>query len=120
MPLVVEPTLGSRGMTLSGKQGIGIIAIGAMSDEGLQSLPQQWAFAEQSAAKHGMTADRGQWRVLLSWHIAETREKARIEARNGLLRHHNEYILGTLQRPGRKAFTSPDEAVDKSAFADGA
>src|SRR6185369_10024146 len=70
--------------------------------------------------KHGKTADRQQWRVLLSWHIAETREKARVEARDGLLRHHNEYILGTLQRPGLKPYTSPDEAVDKTAFADGA
>jgi limonene 1,2-monooxygenase len=120
MPFVVASQISPSGMTLAGKHGIGIISIGSMSDEGLQSLPQQWAFAEQSAAKHGMTADRAQWRVLLSWHIAETREKARIEARNGLLRHHNEYILGTLQRPGLKAFTSPDEAVDKMAFSDGA
>ncbi len=73
-----------------------------------------------SAAKHGKTADRAQWRVLLSWHIAETREKAREQARDGLLRHHNEYVLGTLQRPGLKAYTSPDEAVDKTAFSDGA
>ena len=107
-------------MTLAGKHGIGIISIGSMSNEGLQSLPQQWAFAEELARKHGKTADRAQWRVLLSWHIAETREKARIEARDGLLRHHNEYILGTLQRPGLKPYTSPDEAVDKTAFSDGA
>src|SRR4029077_11004218 len=70
--------------------------------------------------KHGKTADRQQWRVLLSWHIAETRERARIEARDGLQRHHNEYVYGTLQRPGLKPFTSPDEAVDKMAFVDGA
>jgi limonene 1,2-monooxygenase len=56
----------------------------------------------------------------MSWHIAETREKARIEARDGLLRHHNEYITGTLQRPGAKPFRSPDEAVDKTAFSDAA
>src|SRR6202521_1216268 len=43
-----------------------------------------------------------------------------MEAREGLLRHNNEYILGTLQRPGLKPYTSPDEAVDKTAFSDGA
>jgi limonene 1,2-monooxygenase len=58
--------------------------------------------------------------VLLSWHVAETREKARAEARDGLLRHHNEYITATLQRPGARPFTDPDEAVDKTAFAPGA
>jgi limonene 1,2-monooxygenase len=58
--------------------------------------------------------------VLLSWHIAETRDQARAEAREGLLRHHNDYITGTLQRPGARPFTTPDEAVDKVAFAPGA
>ena len=54
--------------------------------------------------------------MLLSWHIAETREKARAEARDGLMRHHNEYITATLQRPGARPFKSPDDAVDKTAF----
>ena len=120
MPFVVASQISPSGMTLAGKHGIGIISIGSMSDQGLQSLPQQWAFAEELAAKHGKTADRGQWRVPLSWHIAETREKARLEARDGLLRHHNEYVLGTLQRPGLKPYATPDEAVDKTAFVDGA
>jgi limonene 1,2-monooxygenase len=56
----------------------------------------------------------------LTWHIAETREQARREAGPGLMRWHNEYNVGTLQRPGLTAFSSPDEAVDKTAFVDGA
>ena len=63
---------------------------------------------------------RANWRVLLSWHIAETREQARREAGAGLMRWHNEYNVGTLQRPGLTPFSSPDEAVDKTAFVDGA
>jgi limonene 1,2-monooxygenase len=58
--------------------------------------------------------------VLLAWHIAETREQARIEARDGLMRWHNEYTVGTLMRPGAVAYPTPDEAVDQMAFADGA
>jgi len=87
-----------------------------MSSEGLNALPTQWSFAEAAAKKHGKTVERKNWRVLLSWHIAETREKARAEAREGLLRHHNQYVVGTLQRPDAKPFTDPDEAVDKTAF----
>jgi limonene 1,2-monooxygenase len=83
-------------------------------------LPTQWGFAEAAAKKHGTTVDRKDWRVLLSWHIAETREQARAEARHGLMRHHNQYIVGTLQRPDAKPFKDPDEAVDKAAFSDGA
>ena len=120
IPFAVASQISPSGMTLAGKHGIGIISIGSLSSEGLVSLAQQWSFAEDSARKHNSVADRSQWRVLLSWHIAETREKAREQARDGLLRHHNEYITGTLQRPGAKPFKSPDEAVDKMAFSKGA
>jgi limonene 1,2-monooxygenase len=107
-------------MTLAGKHGIGVISIGSLSEEGLNALPTQWSFAEAAAAEHGQTVDRKNWRVLMSWHIAETRERARAEARDGLFRHNNEYITATLQRPGARAFQSPDEAVDKTAFVPGA
>jgi limonene 1,2-monooxygenase len=120
MPFAVASQISPSGMTLAGKHGIGIISIGSLSEEGLNALPTQWGFAESAAAEHGQTVDRKDWRVLLSWHIAETREKARAEARDGLLRHHNEYITGTLQRPGAKPFNDPDEAVDKTAFVPGA
>ena len=106
-------------MTLAGKHGIGVISIGSMSDEGLTALPTQWAFAEDAAKKHGKTVNRKEWRVLLSWHIAETREKAREEAGKGLMRWHNEYIVGTLQRPGAKPFKSIDDAIDKTSGAPG-
>lgn len=120
MPFAVASQISPSGMTLAGKHGIGIISIGSLSSEGLNSLNTQWAFAEESAKKHGQVADRKQWRVLLSWHIAETREKAREQARDGLFRHHNEYITATLQRPGAKPFKTPDQAVDLMAFSPGA
>ena len=118
MPFAVASQISPSGMTLAGKYGIGIISLGSMSEQGLLSLPTQWGFAEAAARKHGTTVDRKDWRVLLSWHIAETREKARAEARHGLMRHHNQYIVGTLQRPDAKPFADPDEAVDKTAFSD--
>ena len=77
MPFAVASQISPSGMTLAGKYGIGIISIGSMSTQGLMALPTQWGFAEAAAKKHGTTVDRENWRVLLSWHIAETREKAR-------------------------------------------
>lgn len=120
MPFAVASQISPSGMTLAGKHGIGIISIGSLSAEGLNALPTQWGFAESAAKKHGQTVDRKNWRVLLSWHIAETREEARRQARDGLFRHHNEYIHGTLQRPGSKPFKDPDQAVDMTAFGPGA
>ena len=120
MPFAVASQISPSGMTLAGKHGIGVISLGSMSKEGLLALPTQWRFAEEAAAKHGKTVNRRDWRVVLSWHIAETREKARAEAGNGLLRWHNEYIVGTLQRPGAKPFASAEQAVEKTSMSEGA
>jgi limonene 1,2-monooxygenase len=120
MPFAVASQISPSGMTLAGKHGIGVISLGSLSDEGLNALPMQWSFAEAAAAEHGQRVDRKDWRVLMSWHIAETRSQARAEAREGLFRHHNEYITATLQRPGARPFKTPDEAVDKMAFVPGA
>ena len=120
MPFAVASQISPSGMTLAGKHGIGIISIGSLSQEGLNALPTQWGFAEAAAARHGTAVDRRNWRVLLSWHIAETREKARAEARDGLMHHHNNYVRAVLQRPGAPAFRTPDEAVDQTAFSDAA
>ena len=120
MPMAVASQVSPSGMTLAGKYGIGVISLGSMSTAGIQSLPLQWSFAEEAAEKHGTTVDRADWRLLLSFHLAETRKEAREQARDGLLRWHNDYTVATLQRPGAVAYSSPDEAVDEMAFADGA
>ncbi len=115
MPFVVASQISPSGMTLAGKYGIGIISLGSMSTQGLMALPTQWGFAEDAAKKAGTTVSRSDWRVLLSWHIAETREQAEREAGPGLMRWHNDYNVRTLQRPGLEPFTSPEDAVEKTA-----
>ncbi len=120
LPMVTASSISPSGMTLAGKYGLGVISIGSNSDAGLAALPIQWGFAEQAAAKSGKIIDRANWRVLMSWHIAETREEARAQAGAGLMHWHNEYVVGTLMRPGALAFASADQAVDETAFVDGA
>ncbi len=106
------------GMTLAGKYGMGVLSIGSMSTAGIQSLPLQWSFAEESAEKFGNVVDRSNWRVMFNFHIAETREEAREQAKHGLMRWHNEYTVGTLMRAGASAFDNPDQAVDEIAFSE--
>ncbi len=120
MPCAVASMISPSGMTLAGKYGAGVLSIGSTSTAGLMALPTQWSFAEEAAAKAGRTVNRGDWRVVMIWHLAESREQARAEAKDGLLRWHNEYTVGTLMRPGAVAFDSPDHAVDQMAFAEGA
>lgn len=118
MPFAVASMISPSGMTLAGKHRTGVLSIGSMSTAGLQALPTQWSFAEESAEKHGNSVDRKDWRIVMSWHLAETREKAKEQAKDGLLRWHNEYIVGTLMRPGATAFDSADAAVEEMAYAE--
>ncbi len=99
MPMAVASSISPSGMTLAGKYGIGVLSIASTSAEGLQSLPTQWGFAEKAAAESGATIDRADWRVLMSFHLAESREQARAEAVDGLQRWHNEYNVRILARP---------------------
>lgn len=118
MPFAVASMISPSGMTLAGKHRTGVLSIGSMSTAGLQALPTQWSFAEESAAKHGNKVDRKDWRIVMSWHLAETREKAKEQAKDGLLRWHNEYTVGTLMRPGATAFDTADAAVEEMAYAE--
>jgi len=120
MPFAVASMISPSGMTMAGKHGTGVLSIGSMSSAGLQSLATQWSFAEDSAKKHGNVVDRKNWRIVMMWHIAETREKAIEEARDGLFRWHNEYNVGTLMRPGVEPFKDRDQGIELTGFADGA
>ncbi|MBG54611.1 MAG: LLM class flavin-dependent oxidoreductase [Chloroflexi bacterium] len=118
MEFVVASTFTPSGMTMSGKYETGVISIGGMASQGLKSLATQWGFAEESALKHGNQVSRNNWRVLMSWHIAETRDQAREEAKEGLFKHNNEYSTAALNPIEGKIFKTPDEAIDATAFSE--
>ena len=112
MPMTVASSISPSGMQLAGKYGIGTLSIASTSTEGIAALPTQWGFAEEAAAQHGQTVDRKNWRVLMSWHIAETREQARAEAVDGLQKWHNEYNVHILGRPGAQHVEDKWELLD--------
>jgi limonene 1,2-monooxygenase len=112
MEMATASSLSPSGMTLAGKHGTGVISIASTSSEGLAALPTQWTFAERAAAEHGQAVSRRNWRVMMNWHIAETREQARQEALLGLQRWHNEYNVTVLGRPGAKHYEDPWQLMD--------
>ena len=118
MEFAVASQISPSGMTLAGKHQAGVLSIGAMVAEGMRSLPTQWSFAEESAAKHGNSVDRNNWRIVMNWHIAETRKEARLQAKEGLLRHNNDYSVATLNPDEGTIYKSPDDAVDGVAFSE--
>lgn len=115
MPAAVASSISPSGMTLAGKYGIGVLSIASQSTEGLAALPTQWGFAEEAAAAHGTSVDRRDWRVLMAWHLAETREQAIEEAARGLHRWHNGYNVDVLGRPGAQRVEDPYELAEMVA-----
>ncbi|XOV88499.1 MAG: LLM class flavin-dependent oxidoreductase [Pseudomonadota bacterium] len=115
MPMAVASMISPSGMTLAGKHGTGVLSIGSTSTAGLAALPTQWSFAEEAAAKHGQMVDRNNWRVVMNWHIAETRAEAIEQAKHGLRHWHNEYTVGTLMRPGAEKYQTADDAIEAMA-----
>jgi limonene 1,2-monooxygenase len=115
MPMACASSISPSGMQLAGKYGIGALSIASTSKEGIQALPTQWGFAEEAAQQHGQTVTRDDWRVLMSWHIAETREQARNEAVLGLQKWHNEYNVDVLGRPGAQRVENAWDLMDQVA-----
>ena len=115
MPMVTASSISPSGMQIAGKYGIGALSIASTSKEGIQALPTQWSFAEEAAAANGQVVDRANWRVLMSWHIAESRQQARDEAIMGLQKWHNEYNVHVLGRPGAQRVEDPNVLFEQVA-----
>jgi limonene 1,2-monooxygenase len=113
IPMAAASSISPSGMQLAGKYGMGVLSIASTSPQGLQSLPTQWAFAEEAAAKHGKTVDRADWRIMMSWHLAESKKQAQAEAVDGLQYWHNEYNVRVLGRPGAVAVDDKWELLDQ-------
>ena len=116
MEFAVASAISPSGMTLAGKHSTGVLSIGSTSKSGLQALPLQWSFAEEAAETHGGRVDRANWRLVLAWHIAETREEALRQAGPGLLHHSNDYLVGTLTGGQGTLYATPEEAVEATAW----
>ena len=112
LPMAVASMVSPSGPELAGKYGVGLFSIGSMLEAGIAAMPTQWSFVEEAAARHGQRVDRSDWRVLMNWHIAETREEARRQAIDGLHRWHNEYAVATLNPETGIGYSSPQETLD--------
>ena len=102
MPIAVASVQSPAGVALAGKYGASILTITTPRDpsSGQSDLGSLWSIAEDSAAEHGQTVRREDWRLVIPVHLAETRKQAMDEARLGAGRYQREYFEETM---GRKA-----------------
>ena len=102
-PIACASTITPSGMIAAGKHGLGVLSIGAGIPGGPEMLGKQWGIYEETAAKHGKTADRGKWRIVVNAHIAEDDEQALREVHAGERRETVTYFEDTLGRPPGRA-----------------
>lgn len=105
LPVAVASSISPAGMSCAGKYGVGVLSVASYSEEGLQALPTQWGFAETYARENARTVDRANWRVVMPWHLAESKEQALREVADGVAHWHNEYNVRILGRPGAEPVT---------------
>ena len=102
-PIVVASTVTPSGMIAAGKHGVGVISVAAGVPGGPDTLADHWKIAEDTAAQHGKTMNRKDWRVVVKMHVAPTDEQAMAEVRAGEKFETSEYHVETLGRPASSA-----------------
>jgi limonene 1,2-monooxygenase len=120
LEVVAAVSISPSGMKLAGQFGLGVISLASYSPEGLQALPTQWGWAETYAQEFSQTVTRDRWRVMMPFHLAETREQAFSEIYDGLLHWHNGYNVEVLAKPGSEHVEDPKGFAHKMVERGGA
>jgi limonene 1,2-monooxygenase len=97
MPLAVAAAGSPSGMVLAGKYGLGVLSIS--SPRGDQTLNDFWQICEATAAEHGKTVSRDEWRLVLHVHLADTREQAFADVSARAAVYWRDYFEGTMGFP---------------------
>ena len=98
-PIAVASVTTPAGPEAAGKYGVGMLSIGAGLPGGSSKLAESWNIVEASAAKHGRTVNRDNWRLVINMHTAEDDATAMAEVRYGERIETQKYFSETLGRP---------------------
>ncbi len=96
-PIVAAAAQSPSGMVLAGKHGLGVLSVSVIRDEGIApDLKKFWSIAEETAAEHGNTMNREDWRMSIHVFLADTKKEAMEQARVGAGRYQRDYFENTL------------------------
>jgi limonene 1,2-monooxygenase len=96
-PISVTAAQSSSGMVMAGKHGVGVLSMSVVREGNVVTdLNAFWGIAEETAAQHGNVVDRGEWRMVVQVHLADSRKEAIAQARVGGGLLHREYFEKTL------------------------
>jgi limonene 1,2-monooxygenase len=80
LPVAVAATFTPSGPTAAGKHGAGLLSVAGANNEAFE---RTWGWVQEAAAESGRPVDRGQWRVVMPIHIAESKKEAFEDMREG-------------------------------------
>lgn len=130
-PIAVAAAQTPSGMVLAGKHGAGVLSVSTIrGDNTSTDLNDFWKIAEDTAAEHGKTMDRNEWRLVIHAFIAESKKEAMEQARRkaGIYQHEyfertlghassvdgsSDKIIDALTESGAWCVGTPDDLVDK-------
>jgi limonene 1,2-monooxygenase len=99
MPVAAASSFSPAGPTAAGKHGIGMLSVTAAQPGGMTNAAWGWNLAEETAAKNGKKLHRNDWRVLIAMHLADSREEALNDIREGCTHFYKSYFGETLGSP---------------------
>src|SRR2546428_2882191 len=98
-PIAVASVMTPSGVVAGGRHGLGVLSLGAGIPGGPEALANQWKLAEETAAKHGKTMDRKNWKLVVNVHVAEDDEEALRQVKRAERHETITYFEETLGRP---------------------
>jgi limonene 1,2-monooxygenase len=98
-PIAVASTITPSGVVAAGKYGLGVLSLGAGLPGGPDMLAKQWEIAEETAARHGQTMNRRDWRLVVNVHVAADDEEALLQVKRAERHETITYFEETLGRP---------------------
>ena len=100
LPVAVASVESPAGVTLAGKHGAAVLSLSVPRDTIRKtSLKELWSIAEETAAEHNNVMRREDWGIVMGVHLAETKEEAVKDIREGSARLVTEYFGETLGNP---------------------
>jgi len=81
--VAVAASFTPAGPTAAGKHGIGLLSVAGVSNDAFE---RTWGWAEEAAAESGQTISREHWKVVIPIHLADSKEEAMNDVREGYKR----------------------------------
>ena len=97
LPVAVATSFTPAGPVAAGRHGLGLLSVAGAEDE---RFTRTWGWVEEAAAESGRPVSRADWKVVVTFHLAETREEAIADLRYSFPKRA---YFGDGRDPGRAA-----------------